>query len=79
MAITIFSICRGSRSMWLQVNADGSVTYHEEHSDPFARQSGCHSQERTMTVCEAMQDWESYADELERAHQAVSKVGRGTH
>jgi hypothetical protein len=74
--ITIFSIAKGSRLVWLRINQDGSATYREEYSDPLAPERGHTRQERTMTVSEAMHDWQSYADEIAEAHRIVSKVGQ---
>jgi hypothetical protein len=76
MSITIFSIAKGTRVVWLRVNEDGSVTYHEEYSDPLAPERGRTRQERTMTVGEAMEDWGAYADDIAEAHRIVSKIDR---
>jgi hypothetical protein len=74
--ITIFSIAKGTKVVWLRVNEDGSVTYHEEYSDPLAPERGHTRQERTMTVQEAMRDWASCADEIARAYSVVSKLAQ---
>ncbi len=76
MKITVFSVSRGSKVIWLCVNDDGSVTYHEEYSDPLAPKQGRTRQERTMSVDEAIKDWRVYAAEIAEAHKVVSKVGR---
>jgi hypothetical protein len=74
VSITIFSIAKGTRVVWLRVNEDGSVTYHEEYSDPLAPERSHTRQERTMTVQEAMQDWASCADQIAEAYRLISKL-----
>jgi hypothetical protein len=60
--------------VWLRVNDDGSVTYHEENAGSRASQRGLQPRDRVMTVYEARQDWAAYADDIAGAHAFICKL-----
>ena len=77
MSITIFHTDSGSTETWLQVNDDGSVTYHEENSGSKMSCREIEPGNRVMTGEEAKADWASYANEIAQAVAAIaSKKGR---
>jgi hypothetical protein len=61
MSVMIFHTDSGSTETWLQVNDDGTVTYHEENSGVRMMRRGIEPRNRIMTGEEAKADWTSYA------------------
>jgi hypothetical protein len=76
MTVTIFDTDSGSTKTWLQVNDDGTVTYHEENSGWRMSSRGTQPRDRIMTAEEAKSDWTAYANDIDEASAAVaSKKG----
>lgn len=83
MPTTIFHTDDGRIEPWLEVNANGTVTYFEENSGQRMLRRGIEPRSRVMTADEAKLDWISYADEIAEAVATIachnhSPSGRGT-
>jgi hypothetical protein len=65
--ITIFHTDDGRIETWLEVNANGTVTYFEENSGQRMLRRGIEPRNRVMTADEAKSDWISYANEIAEA------------
>ena len=72
MSIMIFHTDSGSTETWLQVNDDGTVTYHEENSGVRMMRRGIEPRNRIMTGEEAKADWTSYAGDIAKALAAMA-------
>lgn len=72
MSIMIFHTDSGSIETWLQVNDDGTVTYHEENSGVRMMRRGIEPRNRIMTGEEAKADWTSYAGAIAQALAAMA-------
>ena len=65
----IFRHETNSMEEWLQVNDDGTVTYHVEASGWPMMRGGLNPRERTMSAEEAIAEWPAYAQAIRAAAQ----------
>lgn len=73
MPTTIFHTESGSTETWLTVNDDDTVIYHKENSGWTMARKGARPHEETMSVEQAKQRWQSYADDIDIAVAAKHK------
>jgi hypothetical protein len=67
MPITIFHRESGSTESWLDVNDDGTVTYHTENSGWRMARRGNESSDSNMTPEQAKERWPSCASKIDDA------------
>jgi hypothetical protein len=72
MPTTIFHTDDGRIETWLEVNANGTVTYFEENSGQRMLRRGIEPRHRVMTADEAKLDWISYANEIAEAVATIA-------
>ena len=64
MSKEIFRHESGATESWLVVNADGTLTYHEENAGWRMMRSGMEVHDKQFTPEEAKAKWPSYADKI---------------
>lgn len=74
MTFTIFHSENNSAEEWLQVNDNGTVTYHIENSGWTMAHSGLLTREENMTAQAAKVRWPTYADRIDDALVQMADV-----
>ena len=72
MSIEIFHTESGNTEAWLQVNDDGTVTYHSENSGWTMMRRGIEGSDRKMSAEQAKQAWRGYAAEIDKALATIA-------
>jgi hypothetical protein len=73
MSIKIFHFENGSEEKCLEVHEGGEITYSKSNSGWVAVRKGSESKFETLSAADAKARWPSYADEIERALEAVGR------
>ncbi len=74
-SVEIFHTENGNTEAWLEVNEDGTVTYHRENAGWRMRRHDMEARNSTYTVDEAKKRWTSYASEINKAVETL-KIGK---
>jgi len=73
MSVTIYHFESGNTEKWIDVNDDGTVTYHTENAGWTAMRRGVGGNDETMSAEEAKKRWPQHAEEIDKA---LNKLGR---
>ncbi len=77
MPIEIFHTESGGTETSLQVNDDGTVTFHKENSGRVMRRKGLQPRDQKMTAEEAKPRWSSYAEKIDEALAQLTNRNAG--
>ncbi len=74
MPTTIFHTESGNTESWLEVNDDGTITYHKENAGWRMAHRGIDASEKIITAEEAKKRWPTYANAINEALAVVDKT-----
>jgi hypothetical protein len=74
MAIRIFRTQRNLRESWLEVNDDGTLTYHLRNFGSRLMRDGPEARSRTMDAAEAKLRWPFYLKSIDLAVAEVASI-----
>ncbi len=77
MPIEIFHTESGSTETSLQVNDDGTVTFHKEYSEWVMHHKGLQPKDQKMNAEEAKTRWSSYAEKIDEALAQLTSRNAG--
>ncbi len=75
MPITIFSRGTNAQDVWLQLNDDGTLTYHTENNGWMMMQRGLEPRDRAYTAEKAKEKWPRHSGDIDEALRTLAKTG----